>query len=243
MTSGGRRGQGPGHDELLTRLYQQFISEQSGHFGRDYELAAGNDQLEARLGHNVTGDRSGCGASPQVAAASVPANADDASHIGVAPSRDESPADADHMVTALYGTHYRSLVGLAAMLVPDKTTAEELVQDSFVAMHAAWPYLSGNDGALPFLYHAVITRCGEVIRRGDVSDRPALASAPGMPAGVAEILRALPPRQRVVLMLRFCDDFSESQIASAMGTSKTAVRSLTARAMSAMRSGLRQPGN
>ena len=43
--------------------------------------------------------------------------------------------DADRAVTALYRTHYRSLVRLAVLLVRDIATAEDVVQDSFVAMH------------------------------------------------------------------------------------------------------------
>jgi len=159
------------------------------------------------------------------------------------PDDGESPTDADLLVTALYGTHYRSLVGLAGVLVPGITAAEGLVQDSFAAMHAAWPYPGGNDSALPFLYHAVITRCAERIRVSDVTDWPAPGGASDMPAGVVAILRDLPERQREVLVLRCYADLSESQIASAMGMGKSAVRSLTTRAMSALQSGLRQLGN
>src|ERR1017187_8888411 len=41
--------------------------------------------------------------------------------------------DADRAVTALYAEHYRSLVRLAVLLVRDMATAEEVVQESFVA--------------------------------------------------------------------------------------------------------------
>jgi DNA-directed RNA polymerase specialized sigma24 family protein len=44
-------------------------------------------------------------------------------------------------------------------------------------------------------------------------------------------------------MLRFYADLSESQIASAMGISKNAVRSLAARAMSTLSADLAQPGD
>src|SRR5262249_23944794 len=44
--------------------------------------------------------------------------------------------EADRAVTELYSLHYRSLVRLAALLVRDIGTAEEVVQDSFVAMHS-----------------------------------------------------------------------------------------------------------
>ena len=46
--------------------------------------------------------------------------------------------DADQAITAIYGTEYRSLVRLAAALVGDVAIAEEVVQDSFVAMYGAW---------------------------------------------------------------------------------------------------------
>lgn len=149
--------------------------------------------------------------------------------------------DADQMLTSLYCKHYASLVRLAAVLVPDVAAAEELVQDSFVAMHGAWPDLASSDGAWLYLCHAVIRRCDAAVRVGDVADRPAAASE--APGGVVSTLRSLPARQREVLMLRFYADLSESQIASAMGISKNAVRSLAARAMSTLSADLAQPGD
>jgi RNA polymerase sigma factor (sigma-70 family) len=53
---------------------------------------------------------------------------------------------------------------------------------------------------------------------------------------VVTALRALPARQREALVLRFYGDLSEAQIAAAMGISKGAVKSHTARAMTALRS-------
>ena len=41
--------------------------------------------------------------------------------------------NADQAVADLYQTHYRPLVRLAALLVSDLATAEEIVQDSFAA--------------------------------------------------------------------------------------------------------------
>jgi RNA polymerase sigma factor (sigma-70 family) len=53
---------------------------------------------------------------------------------------------------------------------------------------------------------------------------------------VVTALRTLPARQREALVLRFYGDLSEAQIAAAMGISKGAVKSHTARAMTALRS-------
>src|SRR6266540_3417163 len=71
---------------------------------------------------------------------------------GVEATSTREPAwDADEAVTALYTVHYRSLVRLAALLLRDLATAEEVVQDSFVAMHGKWQRLRDPDRALAYL--------------------------------------------------------------------------------------------
>ncbi len=72
--------------------------------------------------------------------------------------------DADGAVTALYSTHYRSLVRLAALLLRDVATAEEVVQDSFVAMHGSWRRLRDSDKALSYLRQSVVNRSRSVRR-------------------------------------------------------------------------------
>lgn len=155
--------------------------------------------------------------------------------------------DADRVVTALYSTHYRSLVRLAALLVRDVATAEEVVQDSFVAMHGGWRRLRDSDKALSYLRQSVVNRSRSVLRHRVVVDRNAPKPPPDMPSAehgaiallersaVVAALRTLPPRQREALVLRYYADLSEAQIATAMGISKGAVKSHTARAMIALR--------
>ena len=57
---------------------------------------------------------------------------------GREPFRSYRPQDTDREVTAIYLAHYRELVRMAALLIQDLAAAEEIVQDSFVAVHAAW---------------------------------------------------------------------------------------------------------
>ena len=66
--------------------------------------------------------------------------------------------DADRAVTALYLTHYRPLVALSARLVRDLATAEEIVQDSFVAVHAARRRRPDADLAPSHLRRSVVDR-------------------------------------------------------------------------------------
>ena len=155
--------------------------------------------------------------------------------------------DATQAVTEIYSTHYRSLVRLAVLLVRDVATAEEVVQDSFVAMHSAWRRLRDSDKALSYLRQSVVNRSRSVLRHRVVVDRNAPKPAPDMPSAeqgalsllersaVIAALRKLPPRQREALVLKYYADLSEAQIAATMGISQGAVKSHTARGMASLR--------
>lgn len=156
--------------------------------------------------------------------------------------------NADRAVTELYSTHYRSLVRLAALLIRDVATAEEVVQDSFVAMHSGWRRLCDSDKALSYLRQSVVNRSCSVLRHRGVADRNAPEPPTDMPnaelggiallehSAVVAALRALTPRQREAVVLRYYGDISEGQIASAMGISRRSVKTHMTSAMSALRS-------
>jgi RNA polymerase sigma-70 factor (sigma-E family) len=156
--------------------------------------------------------------------------------------------DADRAVTELYSTHYRSLVRLAALLIRDVATAEEVVQESFVAMHSGCRRLCDSDKALSYIRQSVVNRSRSVLRHRGVVDRNAPEPPADVPydepgaivllerSAVVAALRALPPRQREAMVLRYYGDMSEAQIASAMGISSRSVKTHMASAMSALRS-------
>ena len=155
--------------------------------------------------------------------------------------------DAARAVTEIYTTHYRSLVRLAVLLVRDVATAEEVVQDSFIAMHGAWRRLRDTEKALSYMRQSVVNRSRSVLRHRMVVDKNAPKPAPDMPSAeqgalsllersaVIAALRTLPLRQREALVLKFYADLSEAQIATAMGISRGAVKSHTARGVAALR--------
>jgi RNA polymerase sigma-70 factor (sigma-E family) len=160
--------------------------------------------------------------------------------------------DASHAVTALYLAHYRPLVKTAALLVHDLATAEEIVQEAFVAVHAAWRRLPDAGHALPYLHRSVIDRSRSALRYRAVADKLAPAAAPGPARPDADreasiepessafvsALWTLPARQREVVVLRYFADLPETQIASATGISEAAVRSHGARAMPSLQAEL-----
>ena len=168
----------------------------------------------------------------------------------LAPSSARLGWNADRAVTELYSLHYRALVRLAALLVRDTPTAEEVVQDAFVAMHDAWLRLRDAENALAYLRQAVVNRSKSVLRHRTVVDRNLVKAAPDMPSAehgalvllersaVVSALRGLPGRQREAIVLRYYADLTEAEIASTMGISRGAVKSHTARGMMALRSAL-----
>jgi RNA polymerase sigma-70 factor (sigma-E family) len=161
-------------------------------------------------------------------------------------------SDADSLVTTLYTEQYRALVRLALLLVHDVQTAEEVVQDAFVAMHTGWRRLRDTEKALSYLRQAVVNKSRSVLRHRTVVDRNAPKPAPDEPSAeqgaiallersaVIAALRELPDRQREAIVLRYYADLSEAQIAEAMGISRGAVKSHTARGMSSLRASLEQ---
>ncbi len=163
-------------------------------------------------------------------------------------SIDAGPTSVDTVIAELYEEYYRPLVRLAVLLVHDVATAEEVVQDSFVALHDGLRRLRDSEKALAYLRAAVLNRSRSVLRHRIVVDRSAPKPTPDMPSAehgalaliersaVVAALRTLSVRQREVVVLRFYADLSEAQIASAMGISRGAVKSHTSRAMMALRS-------
>src|ERR1700685_2155861 len=146
----------------------------------------------------------------------------------VAPAATRMGWSADRAVTELYSVHYRALVRLAALLVRDTPTAEEVVQDSFVAMHGGWQRLRDAEKALAYLRQSVVNRSRSVLRHRTVVDKNLLKAPPDMPSAehgalvllersaVVAALHGLPERQRQAIVLRYYADLSEAEIAAAM---------------------------
>ncbi len=181
-----------------------------------------------------------------------------AATIAIVPAAHAAPGaarpgrSADRAVTELYSLHYRRLVRLAAVLVRDAATAEDVVQDSFVAMHDGWQRLRDADSALAYLRQAVLNRSRSVLRHRAVVEKYPEKPSPDMPSAehgalvllersaMIATLRKQPGRQREAIVLRYYADLSEAEVAASMGISCGAVKSHTARAMAALRADLEQ---
>ena len=162
---------------------------------------------------------------------------------------EEAPIDADTGIEQLYAAHYAGLVRLGVLLMRDQALAEDVVQDSFVAMHQHW-HTVDPVRAPAYLRRTVVNRSRSALRHRGVTERHRPDPVPhGAPAdhgvlqaerrtAVLDALAALPTRQREVIVLRHYLDMSEADIAATLGISRGAVKSHASRAAAALRTRL-----
>jgi len=234
-------------DALLSRVYQQISETREPYFAAGYDLRTGMDRYQAWL----AGQTEVAASVPPAATGGQTSTADVTMPLR-AVITGPGEWNPELAVIELYSMQYKSLVRLAAMLVRDISTAEEVVQDAFIAMHDGWHRLKDADKALAYLRQAVVNRSRSVLRHRMVVEKNAPKPAPDMPSAehgalallerseVIAALRNLPGRQREAIVLRYYADLSEAEIAATMRISRGAVKSHTARAMASLKAALEQ---
>ena len=153
----------------------------------------------------------------------------------------------------LYRTQVAPLQRLAFLLTGDHHLAEDLTQQAFVRFYRRFGDLRDPAAAPAYLRRTVVNLAHSHHRRGR-RERSHLEAHEAMPAERAErsledhdlivrTLASLPYRQKAAIVLRFYEDLTEGQAAEVLGCSAAAMKSLTARAMSALRGMDVQGGN
>jgi RNA polymerase sigma-70 factor (sigma-E family) len=155
---------------------------------------------------------------------------------------------AEGPVTALYEAHALGMIRLAHIMLGDRQSAEDVVQEAFCGLYRHWSHLADPGSAVHYVRSAVLNHCRSVLRRRVTSRAPREVishpeSVRSAEAAVLtreerdEIMRAvrrLPPRQREALVLRFYLDLSAEETAMTMGISPGSVRSATHRALASL---------
>ena len=137
----------------------------------------------------------------------------------------------------VYAAEYPGLVRLAVGLVDDRARAEELVQDCFIAALPKWGRLE-NPAA--YLRRALVNKAHSELRRRRVARRWAPPVEPAVELSLRdrELLDALnrvSPRRRIVLVLRYLEDYSEADVAEILGCRPGTVKSLASRGLADLR--------
>ncbi len=138
-----------------------------------------------------------------------------------------------------------SLVRFAYALTGDLGYAEDVVQTALVKAYLATRRRCPDDPEA-YVRRAIVTVNLSRFRRRRVvenlvevvPERTAVVDQQGTAeqrAALRVLLDDLSPRQRTVMVLRYQEDWSEAQIAAAMGVSKGTVKTLAARALTRLR--------
>ncbi len=152
----------------------------------------------------------------------------------------------DHL-TETYRAHYRSLLGLAALLLDDTASCEDVVQEAFIRVHSARSRVRDPEKTLAYLRQTVVNLSRSALRRRILGLKLLSKPMPDMASaeeGAYEILerdqlkaamRALQRRQREVLVLRYFADMTEAQVAETLGISLGSVKAYGSRGLAALR--------
>jgi RNA polymerase sigma factor (sigma-70 family) len=138
--------------------------------------------------------------------------------------------DPDERIAALYIAHYRQLVGLTTMLSGSRAAGEEIAQETFVTAlqheRRAPGYLT--DPVWPWLRITAVRLAGRSRQR--LLREALLYRLPGVNADTSDawdvetldlvrVLRRLPPRMRLCVILSHVEDQSTMSIAAMLGCS------------------------
>jgi RNA polymerase sigma-70 factor (sigma-E family) len=132
------------------------------------------------------------------------------------------------------------MLRLAHLLTGSVDLAEDVVHDAFVSCSRHWSRLDIADA---YVRRAVINHAYATLRRaGRERDKTArysrATSVTVAPPELDEtwgVLRQLPDRQRMAVVLRFYEDLPEAEIAELLGCRPGTVKSLVHRALAKLR--------
>ncbi|MEU9231266.1 SigE family RNA polymerase sigma factor [Streptomyces subrutilus] len=152
----------------------------------------------------------------------------------------------DHL-TETYQAHYRSLLGLAALLLDDTASCEDVVQEAFIRVHSARNRVRDRDKTLAYLRQTVVNLSRSALRRRILGLKLLSKPMPDMASAeegaydqlerddLIKAMRGLQRRQREVLVLRYFADMTEAQVAETLGVSLGSVKAYGSRGIAALR--------
>jgi RNA polymerase sigma-70 factor (sigma-E family) len=148
-----------------------------------------------------------------------------------------------------------AVLAFAAVLTGQRATAEDIVQEVLLRAYARWDSIGGLDRPELYVRKMVLNeflswrrRSWRLISAGDASFAPdSVVDHADWHADRAALLAEigrLPRRQRAVLVLRYYEDRSDTEIAELLGCQPSTVRGYASRALAALRVEMREyPGS
>ncbi|MCX4763790.1 SigE family RNA polymerase sigma factor [Streptomyces sp. NBC_01275] len=158
----------------------------------------------------------------------------------------------DHL-TETYRAHYRSLLGLAALLLDDTASCEDVVQEAFIRVHSARRRVRDPEKTLAYLRQTVVNLSRSALRRRILGLKLLSKPMPDMASAeegaydqlerdsLIKAMKGLQRRQREVLVLRYFADMTEAQVAETLGISLGSVKAYGSRGIAALRIAMEAP--
>jgi RNA polymerase sigma-70 factor (sigma-E family) len=156
-------------------------------------------------------------------------------------------AGIDERFTAYVRDRGEHHLRVAVLLTGDWHAAEDLVQESMVKLYRAWPKLRLDGDPDAYLRRIMVNthrswwraRWRRETPAGDLPDTVIADFADGQ-AFAALVRQALPQRQRAAVVLRYCADLPEAEVADLLGCSVGTVKTHTHRGLRALRENLEE---
>lgn len=154
--------------------------------------------------------------------------------------------DGNDEFLAFFASEFRGLRRLGFLLTGDWGEAEELAQETMVRTFAAWEQVRHYQQPAAFARKVLLNRHRSLLRRAVVEARHTLRAEPdaqqpafsGDELVLWQALRQLPTRQCHAIVLRFCLDLPEAEVARQLGVPVGTVKSLVHRGLRRLRAQL-----
>jgi RNA polymerase sigma-70 factor (sigma-E family) len=136
---------------------------------------------------------------------------------------------------------HAALLRYAYLLCGDSHLAQDLVQDALERTGVAWRRIERQGDPEGYLRRVItnryLNRIRSLRRERLVSDAPDTGVVDVEPSdgSLLRLLACLPRQQRAVMVMRYYLDYSETQIADALGCSAGTVKSTASRAIARLR--------
>lgn len=139
------------------------------------------------------------------------------------------------------------LLRFAAVLTGDASVAEDVLQEVLIRVHARWHRIGPMDQRRAYVRRMVVNEYLSWRRRswrsvpGGMAEDVSAGQAPDISSAIVQRqallaqLARLPRRQRAVIVLRYYEGLSDSEVAHVLGCRPATVRGYAARALAALR--------
>ncbi len=159
----------------------------------------------------------------------------------------EVSTDTEAEFTDFFSTAWPRLYRTALAVAGDRGAAEDALQNAFAKAYSVWPRIRRTDHPHAYVRRMVVNDILGSRRHGwrrrerphETVEPPGTSPSPEPDVVRRDVLwaavRALPARQRAVVVLRYYEDLSEREIAETLGCSQGTVKSQASAALASLR--------